>query len=159
MPDYNSDLSAFKKFSPVAKWLSAQPIKISASTGAGPVAALCDTINRQVNTGFIYMRDGLSNVWYTPPQFVKAHGGDCEDFSIYKMYKLSQAGIPLVKQELVICTDKQSREYHCVLRVFAGTSQYILDNQNAKLWTKESFNARYAPIYALSTAGWRICTA
>ena len=159
MPDYNSDLSAFKKFLPVAKWLNAQPILINASAGAGPVAALCDKINREVNGGFIYERDGLNNIWYTPAQFVKARGGDCEDFSIYKMYKLSQAGIPLVKQELVICTDKKSREYHCVLRVFSGSNQYILDNQNIKLWDKTSFNTRYAPIYALSVAGWRICTA
>lgn len=154
MPTYNSDVSPFKKWLPVRAWLVKKPIPAS---GAGPVVALCDQVNRQVNTSFIYMRDGLNDIWYTPDQFVKAKGGDCEDFCIYKMHRLSQSGVPFAKMEMVICIDKKSREYHAVLRVFSGTSQYILDNQNALLWNGASFNARYSPIYAIGTMGWRIC--
>lgn len=155
MPSYNSDISVFKKWIPIHKWLTSKPV--SASAGTSPVPVLCDQVNKQVNTGFIYMRDGLNDMWYTPDQFVKAHGGDCEDFSIYKMYRLSQMGVALSKMELVVCTDKRSRENHAVLRVFNGNYQYILDNQSALLWNKDSYNQRYAPIYAIGTMGWRVC--
>jgi predicted transglutaminase-like cysteine proteinase len=155
MPDYIKDTSPFKKWIPVKAWFAGKPIAIMASSL--PVVAACDQINRAVNSGFVYLRDGLNDLWYTPDQFVKAHGGDCEDFSIYKMYRLAQMGVPLSQMELVICTDKQSREYHCVLRVFSGNNQYILDNQNLLLWNKASYNTRYAPIYAIGTSGWRIC--
>jgi predicted transglutaminase-like cysteine proteinase len=155
MPDYNKDVSAFKKWVPVRNWLVSKPIPAS---GVSSIPAACDQVNRQVNTGFIYMRDGLSDTWYTPDQFVKAKGGDCEDFCIYKMHKLSQMGVPLSKMEIVLCIVKKSREYHAALRVFSGVYQYILDNQNKLLWNKDSFNGRYAPIFAISTLGWRICT-
>jgi predicted transglutaminase-like cysteine proteinase len=156
MPDYTKDISEFKKWIPVQAWLAKQP-KVKANVYS--IAATCDQVNRAVNGQFIYQRDGLNDVWYVPDQFVKAHGGDCEDFSIYKMYRLSQLGIDFSKMELVICTDKKSREYHCVLRVFSGNYQYILDNQTVSLLTKDTFNARYAPIYAIGIAGWRVCSA
>lgn len=155
MITYNKDVSAFKKWLPVKAWLAGKPIPASAAAG---IPAVCDQVNRAVNSQFIYQRDGLNDVWFTPDQFIKYHGGDCEDFSIYKMYRLSQAGVALSKMEIVICTDKLSREYHAVLRVFSGNYQYILDNQTVKLLNKESYNTRYAPMFAIGPAGWRICT-
>lgn len=156
MPDYNSDIKAFKKWGPVKKWLQNNTGSITAASG--PAVVHCDAVNKQVNTGFVYMRDGLNDVWYTPAQFIKSHGGDCEDFSIYKMYRLAQMGIAYKNMEIVICTDKKSREHHAVLRVFSGQSQYILDNQTRTLLSKTSFNQRYSPIYAIGMMGWRICT-
>lgn len=155
-PTYTKDVSVFKKWLPVKTWFKDNPVVITAS--AGSIAGACAMAHSQVNSGFVYMRDGLNDIWYTPTQFLKAKGGDCEDFCIFKMYRLGQLGVPLSKCEIVICTDKLSREYHAVLRVFSGTSQYILDNQSVKLLDKASFNKRYAPIYAIGLSGWRICT-
>jgi predicted transglutaminase-like cysteine proteinase len=151
---YNKDVSSFKKWIPVKTWLLKQP---AVTTPVYGLPAVCDQVNRAVNTQFVYQRDGLNDMWFTPEQFVKGHGGDCEDFSIYKMHRLAQAGVPLSKMELVICTDMRSREYHCVLRVFSGNYQYVLDNQTIGLLTKDTFIARYAPIYAINVSGWRVC--
>lgn len=153
---YNKDVSVFKKWVPIKKWLEAQKItaKLSATT---PLPVVCDQVNRTVNSQFTYQRDGLNDVWFTPPQFVQSFGGDCEDFAIYKMHRLAQLGVPLAKTEIVICTDKLSREHHAVLRAFSGTLQYVLDNQTVQLLNKDSFNTRYAPIYAIGISGWRIC--
>jgi hypothetical protein len=74
------------------------------------------------------------------------------------MSKLPAEGVALENTELVICIDKKSREYHCVLRVFDGAQEYILDNQNIMLLNKSSFNERYQPIYAIGVQGWRNCT-
>lgn len=155
MVAYSKDVSIFKKWLPVQSWFLKKPIPVAS---VASIPATCDQINRSVNSQFIYQRDGLNDVWFTPDQFVKYHGGDCEDFSIYKMHRLSQMGVPLSKMELVICTDKKSREYHAVLRVFSGNYQYVLDNQTVTLLTKETYNARYAPIYAIGMPGWRMCT-
>ncbi len=155
MVDYNEDVSIFKKWLPVKAWLANKPIPAS---GLSSVAGACDQVNRSVNSQFIYQRDGLSDIWFTPDQFVKFHGGDCEDFAIYKMYQLIRMGVPPARMELVICIDRQSREYHAVLRVFSGSSQYILDNQTVQLLNRQSYNARYAPLYAIGPSGWRACT-
>ena len=156
MVDYNKDVSVFKKWLPVKTWLGKQSFSSSAPPS---IPATCDQVNRAVNSQFVYQRDGLNDQWFTPDQFVTCDGGDCEDFCIYKMSRLAQMGVPLSKMELVICTDKKSREYHCVLRVFSGNYQYILDNQSVQLLAKDSFNERYAPLYAIGPSGWRICSA
>ena len=155
MPEYNSDLSIFTKWHPIKNWFDSQPPMIMASFSS--IIGICDQINREVNRNFVYVRDGINDVWLTPERFKQRGFGDCEDFAIYKLYKLLQSGIPKQIMELVICFDKQSREYHCVLRVFAGTRQYILDNQHVNLLGKTSFNARYQAIYAIGLSGWRIC--
>ncbi len=155
MPEYNANISFFTKWIPVKNWFDSHPLLTPVSFSS--TLAACDAINREVNTNFVYVRDGISDTWLTPPEF-KARGyGDCEDFSIYKMSKLIERGVPRQLMELVICFDKQSREYHCVLRVFAGTRQYILDNQHVRLLGKTSFEDRYQAIYALSLSGWRLC--
>ncbi len=153
---YNKDVSAFKKWLPIKAWLGKQS---GPANGPASIAVACDQVNRAVNSGFVYQRDGLSDVWYTPEQFVKFKGGDCEDFSIYKMHKLMQMGVKPSQMEMVICIDKKSREYHAVLRVFSGNYQYILDNQTVMIMNKDSYNARYAPIYAIGAPGWRACSA
>ncbi len=153
MPTYHKDTSPFTKWALIKIWLAKKKYP---SKSVYSIPATCDQINREVNTGFIYQRDGLNDIWFTPDQFTQSHGGDCEDFCIYKMHRLAQEGIALSKMELVICTDKKSREYHAVLRVFSGNYQYVLDNQSVHLLTKDTFNARYAPIYAIGTQGWRV---
>jgi predicted transglutaminase-like cysteine proteinase len=157
MPKYTKDVSAFTKWSPVKNWFQNNPFAIPAAMV--PTVTICDKINRKVNKSFVYIRDGISDTWRTPPQFVSNGGGDCEDFAVYKMSLLAKEGVPLASMELVICFDKFSREYHNVLRVFDGQSEYILDNQNVSLLSKASFNQRYAPIYAIGMSGWRVCTA
>jgi predicted transglutaminase-like cysteine proteinase len=156
MPSYNKDVSEFKKWLPVKAWLGKQKVPAS---GPASIPAACDQVNRAVNGGFVYQRDGLNDIWFIPDQFVKFHGGDCEDFSIYKMHRLAQMGVPYSKMEMVICIDRRSREYHAVLRVFSGNYQYVLDNQTVTLLGKDAYNARYAPIYAIGMSGWRACSA
>jgi predicted transglutaminase-like cysteine proteinase len=154
MPTYNKDVKAFTKWLPVKAWFSNNPVAVSVA--AGSIVAACDKINRKVNKSFVYQRDGISDMWRTPPQFVSNHGGDCEDFSIYKMSQLAAAGVALAKMELVICFDKFSREYHNVLRVFDGASEYVLDNQTVPLLGKDAFKTRYSAIYAINLSGWRV---
>lgn len=151
---YNKDVSVFKKWVTVRTWMAKQAL---ASKSVYGLPAVCDQVNRSVNTGFVYQRDGLNDLWFTPVQFTASQGGDCEDFSIYKMYQLARTGVDLSSMELVICTDRKSREHHCVLRVFSGNYQYILDNQSVSLLTKDTFNKRYEPIYAIGMPGWRVC--
>lgn len=154
MPDYFEDTSPFKKWQPVKNWFESQNFPIQNNQN---IPVLCDKVNRDVNFSYIYQRDGLSDIWFTPDEFVAGEGGDCEDYSIFKMYRLAQEGVDLNNMEVVICTDKQSREYHAVLRVFNGTDQYVLDNQTVALLTETSFNERYAPVFAIGPKGWRVC--
>ncbi len=154
MPSYHKDISAFTKWIPIQAWLEKNTKK---TTIPQPAVVGCNKINKKVNKGFVYQRDGLQDVWLTPPQFMDKGAGDCEDFSIYKMSKLPAEGIALSAMELVICIDRKSREYHCVLRVFEGKQEYILDNQTVLLLNNASFNQRYQPIYAIGISGWRIC--
>lgn len=156
MPSYTKNVSAFTKWIPVRDWLAANTAQ-AAPTGM-PAVVACDKVNRKVNKGFVYQRDGLSDIWMTPQQFTTCGGGDCEDFAIYKMSRLPGEGIALATTELVICIDRRSREYHCVLRVFDGMREYILDNQSVLLLDQSSFNTRYSPIYAIGMAGWRACS-
>jgi predicted transglutaminase-like cysteine proteinase len=155
MPTYTKNVSAFTKWAPIKAWLIANTAKIKTTQ---PTVLACDKINKKVNKSFVYQRDGIKDTWFTPTQFVTMSGGDCEDFCIYKMSKLPAEGVALENTELVICIDKKSREYHCVLRVFDGAQEYILDNQNIMLLNKSSFNERYQPIYAIGVQGWRNCT-
>lgn len=107
---YDKNVSAFKKWLPIKTWLGKQS---GPANGPASIAVACDQVNRAVNSGFVYQRDGLSDVWYTPEQFVKFKGGDCEDFSIYKMHKLIQLGVKPSQMEMVICIDKKSRAVPC----------------------------------------------
>ncbi len=155
MPTYTKNISAFTKWIPIKAWLTANVTK---TTSSQPTVIACDKINKKTNKSFVYQRDGLKDIWFTPPQFLTNSGGDCEDFCIYKMSKLPAEGIALENTELVICIDKRSREYHCVLRVFEGVNEYILDNQNIMLLSKSAFNERYQAIYAIGVQGWRACS-
>ncbi len=154
MPNYKKDVSDFKKWIPVKNWftnnMSVVPVGMSSISGA------CATVNTKVNKGFVYVRDGISDTWKLPPAFKSDGFGDCEDFSIYKMFKLFESGIPQQLTELVICFDRKSREYHCVLRVFEGANHYVLDNQNVNVLNKTAFLGRYSPVYAIGLSGWRL---
>ena len=92
MPTYTKNTSAFTKWAPIKAWLAANTSKVKPTQ---PTVIACDKINKQVNKSFVYQRDGLKDVWFTPAQFVTCSGGDCEDFSIYKMSKLAALGVAL----------------------------------------------------------------
>ena len=69
----------------------------------------------------------VDDYWATPGEFLK-RSGDCEDFSITKMYALIKLGVDPQALRIVALKDTIRNLAHAVLVVYADNEAYILDN-------------------------------
>jgi len=81
---------------------------------------------------------GVPDYWATPAEFI-SKSGDCEDYSITKMYALLDLGHPADQMRLVILKDTIRNLDHAVLAVYLNDNVYILDNMTNQVNTHERY--------------------
>jgi len=74
--------------------------------------------------------------WALPTQ----HGGDCEDYALYKKRELIRLGIPPEQLLIAAVLDKQ-RRIHAVLVVRTGSQDLVLDNLTSRIvpWNRTGY--------------------
>jgi predicted transglutaminase-like cysteine proteinase len=102
-------------------------------------AAILDALDKVIRVNdffnlFPFTEDqalwGEENYWATPIEFIRANGGDCEDFSIAKYFALLELGIPEDSLRFTMVKSKQNQQFHMVLSYFhtQDAAPLVLDN-------------------------------
>jgi len=81
------------------------------------------------------------------------NGGDCEDFSIIKLYSLRWLGFNIDSTRLVILQDTNLRIAHAVLAVYIGNDILILDNQTDQVTSHKEI-VHYTPLFSVNEKRW-----
>ena len=146
---YPLTLSYFPKWKAV---LEVQPVVIGKAPQRSAELALIAAA--QESTGNFYYHLEAEDNWLTPAELAYEERGDCEDFAIYRYYKLLEAGFTAA--EIVVGELLPHRLMHaiCVAHASNGTA-YALCNtkQHAEEWAL--YSRYFKPIFALSTEGGR----
>jgi predicted transglutaminase-like cysteine proteinase len=114
-----------------------------------------DAVNRWANDR-PYVEDqvnwGVADYWETPGEFL-VHGGDCEDYAIFKYASLVRLGFSPDDLRIVVVNDTALNAFHAVLAVRLAGKTWLLDNQTAGA---QAFDAtpQYTPIYSVNERGW-----
>ena len=110
--------------------------------------SLAQKINIEVNNTFKYVKDidnyGRPDYWATPSEFEYKGTGDCEDYAIYKYFKLLEYGVDKDLLRFVVGKSKSTGNYHLVLLY----SDLILDNNVDRLRTIGDFRKNYEISYS-----------
>jgi predicted transglutaminase-like cysteine proteinase len=118
-----------------------------------------DRINRFANQKD-YVMDienyGISDYWAIPRQFL-FNGGDCEDYTITKLFSLRWLGYPMDEMRIVVLQDTNLRIPHAVLAVSNNKDILILDNQAPQVISHRDI-VHYAPVYSLDEQQWWLHT-
>lgn len=98
--------------------------------------------NRRTNTLFTYVSDGNIDNWLSPQEFIDTLRGDCEDFAIYKYFRLPFPRFLAVG----MLPDGQA---HAVLTLYAQEfgDWVVLDNLTDNIVTWDKYIKRFTPIY------------
>lgn len=111
-----------------------------------------------------YLVDGTmqqEDHWMLPSEFLDpkyggAKGGDCEDFAIYKLALLLEAGIPAAQMQIVAvqAPTRQGLIGHAVLVVQDPQERvmYVLDSLRVLGQTPVHYNTTYTPLFAIGSA-------
>jgi predicted transglutaminase-like cysteine proteinase len=91
---------------------------------------------------------GLVDYWATPAEFIK-NSGDCEDYSVTKMFALIQLGLDPAKLRVVILKDRIRNFDHAVLAVYLDDDVYILDNVSPMVLPHSKYG-HYRPILSFN---------
>lgn len=132
-------------------------ITLVANQGRNNDRRKLESVNNYFNQ-LIYEGDprlwGMTDYWAKPLEFIGAHAGDCEDYSLGKYYVLMELGISEEKLRLVYVKSVTYNEFHMVLAYYATpkSDPLILDNIKAAIYPASrrpdllpvySFNARH----------------
>ncbi len=103
--------------------------------------------NRNINSSFDYKEEDL-DYWLTPSEFTSNMAGDCEDFAIFKFFKL-----PYPRYIAIGSLD--TREFHAVLVIYAAEfGQWaVLDNMTDKIVSWQEYLAKFKPVYLCDAEG------
>ncbi|MDR2503620.1 MAG: transglutaminase-like cysteine peptidase, partial [Deltaproteobacteria bacterium] len=88
---------------------------------------------------------GLIDYWATPAEFL-AKSGDCEDYSISKMFALIELGFKPENLRVVALRDKIRNIDHAVLAAYVDDEVYILDNVSPLVLSHSKYG-HYLPVY------------
>ncbi len=152
---FDRDLKSASAQNEINKWQK----KLSTFKGL-PLKSMADKVNEFVNeTRYIVDQKnyGKSDYWATPVEFLQ-RGGDCEDFAIAKYTALRTLGVPEERLRIAIVHDNLKNIPHAILIVYTDQGTYLLDNQQEKLVSAESYN-RYRPIFSINRQAWWLHTA
>jgi predicted transglutaminase-like cysteine proteinase len=72
---------------------------------------------------------GEADHWATPAEFLRAEGGDCEDFAIAKYFLLRLLGMPAADLRVTVLTGRDRSEVHAVLLARLNGEWLVLDNR------------------------------
>ncbi|MDL2285428.1 transglutaminase-like cysteine peptidase [Desulfovibrio sp. OttesenSCG-928-F07] len=93
-------------------------------------------------------RYGLVDYWATPAEFIDK-SGDCEDYSITKMFALIQLGFKPESMRVAIIKDKIRNIDHAVLVVYIDTEVYVLDNTSPMVLSHSKYG-HYLPVVSFN---------
>ena len=114
-----------------------------------------EQINRYANNKD-YVLDienyGLEDFWAVPREFL-FNGGDCEDYSITKLFSLRWLGYSMDDMRIVVLQDTNLRVAHAVLALASGNDILILDNQVQQVISHREI-IHYAPVYSINDKQW-----
>ncbi len=145
-PTFDQDLSNFMRPAQVKQWQDLTERVKSAST-MDKLKAVNTFFNRwPYRTDMAVYR--VEDYWATPAEFLKS-SGDCEDYSITKMYALKKLGVPPESMRIVALRDTIRNIGHAVLAVYTDNTAYILDNLTDMVMSHERFTS-YAPQYSVN---------
>ena len=151
LPAHAEQNPAAMRWEPVQAWFQEQAFAEKNLPEKTFLKQLAD-INKSVNK--LEFRRDQKDAWLTPREFFDQRGGDCEDFSIAKMYMLALNGVPLNSMEVWVLA-KNSIQSHAVLAVHRDKKTWILDNQVSVPYGTRDLYRVYKPRYAVSIDGWR----
>lgn len=92
--------------------------------------------------------------WATPAEFLASNGGDCEDFSIAKLFSLQTAQVPTHKLRLMYVNALSINEPHMVLIYTEkkGAAPLVLDNLTNEI-LPANLRTDLEPIYSFNNNG------
>ncbi len=151
LPGHAEPNPAAMRWEPVQAWFQSQTFAEKNLPEKTFLKQLAD-INKSVNK--LEFRRDQKDTWLTPREFFDRRGGDCEDFSIAKMYMLALNGVPLSSMEVWILS-RNTIQSHAVLAVHRDKKTWILDNQVSVPYGTRDLYRVYKPRYAVSIDGWR----
>lgn len=97
---------------------------------------------------------GVRDYWATPIEFLGTNGGDCEDFSIAKLFTLAAVGVSSEKVRLIYAKALELNQAHMVLGYYSTPTAMplILDNINPEI-LPASQRRDLAPVYSFNGDG------
>ena len=91
--------------------------------------AISGFVNVQLNGKPDQVSYGLGEYWAPPREFVKNHGGDCEDFAICKYFALRGLGFAAGDLRLLLVEiPSHNNRWHALLAARINGEIYIVDN-------------------------------
>jgi predicted transglutaminase-like cysteine proteinase len=91
---------------------------------------------------------GLVDYWATPAEFI-SKSGDCEDYSITKMFALIELGFNPEDLRVAVVRDTIRNIAHAVLAATIGDEVYILDNTTPLLLSHSKYG-HYQPAFSVN---------
>lgn len=83
------------------------------------------SVHASTKADFKYIPD-VVDTWKTPKEFIKDHGGDCEDFAIYMAFELMKRGFKRSDMKLMLGYD-YNNEAHATLLISTPDGDMISD--------------------------------
>ena len=103
--------------------------------------------NLRVNTSYAYLSDGSIDHWQTPKEFDDRGAGDCEDFAIFKFFRLPYPRFLTVG---ILTTG----EVHAVLQLYSNEFRewVALDNRTNNPVPWHVYTKAFKPVYKCDEA-------
>lgn len=94
---------------------------------------------------------GKPDYWASPQEFIKANGGDCEDFAIAKYFTLVSMGIPDSRLRVVSGVTLPAGQPHMLLYYYplSATVPVVLDNRSNQLISAYR-RSDFIPVYSFN---------
>lgn len=102
--------------------------KIPAMSSLQQLRAISGFVNVQLNGKPDQISYGLGEYWASPGEFIKNHGGDCEDFAITKYFALRAIGFKAEDLRLLVVEVPSRHSWHALLAASIEGRIYIVDN-------------------------------
>lgn len=125
--------------------------RLKAENRGAPPLQVLQAVNKFFNM-WPYRTDmevyGLVDYWATPTEFI-SKSGDCEDYSITKMFALIQLGFKPEQLRIVALKDRIRNIDHAVLAAYVGEEVYILDNVSPLVLPHSKYG-HYQPVMSVN---------
>lgn len=168
--NYPLETKLFKKWHPIATFFQqrraidamtnqqiAGSAKYNEFTSLTWMSSFVERVYKSSMLDYTYQRDNGDD-WKTPFRFIDDRGGDCEDFCIYWLDRLSQLGLGLPYFEMVV-GQIPARQLHAALYVYADMKAdyaLVMDILQEKVMEAKLHQKTFSPIIAYNVYGVRV---
>ncbi|MDR1396641.1 MAG: transglutaminase-like cysteine peptidase [Desulfarculales bacterium] len=108
-------------------WNNLYP-SLSAMNRLDLLRAVSGFINVQMGGKLDKVSYGMGEYFASPREFLRNHGGDCEDFAICKYFLLRSLGWASQKLRLLVVEIPSLKRWHALLAAEISGTVYIVDN-------------------------------